>query len=187
MCLLAGRESRCKAANNMAIGSSSARTRISVLRRFLVPSALSPLGNPNSENASSSAQLKPLRISNFHFSNSELPAARASNLEPPTSNVQNLPDTPERVETDVSHRKQRVAYRSTRHSSHPGVFRGSSFPGFNGSAEPRSSILTRHQPAFTNHCLEAARNRVLASPFSALLLLQIGARGHRAQSRGAAP
>ena len=72
--------------------------------------------NPNSEKASSSAQPKSLQNKNFHFSNSE-PVAHK--LGSPISTFQNLPDTPCRVESLVSYRKQKMATCSTRHGFHP--------------------------------------------------------------------
>jgi hypothetical protein len=192
----------------MAPTSAPARTRISFPRRFpAATGAVASGSNSNSENGSSSTQSNSLLISNFRFSNSERVGGRRSNLESlgPRSlgapnavfrvGVVNLPDTAERVETRVSHRKQTVAHTSTRDTSRPRSFLLSFSVDSNRRGDSavtrrtgkRSSIPAGHQSPVTNHCLEAARNRVLASRLSALLLLQTGARGHRAQGRGAAP
>jgi hypothetical protein len=92
----------------------------------------SPAMNSNSENASSRAAIKLPRISNFRFSNSELLAACCATLALHQSLLrltthQPLPETANRVEIHVSHRKQTVAHASTRHSSHQS-FRAPSLP-----------------------------------------------------------
>jgi hypothetical protein len=118
-------------------------------RSCLIPASLlpcvsaSPSSNLNSEKASSSASVKSTRISHFHFSNSEPTTVRVSNLQPLTSNLQNLPDTPRRIEPAVSHRKQTTAHSSTRHSSHAGCFHRTSAIPLSSSFQPRASSL-RH-------------------------------------------
>jgi hypothetical protein len=200
--------------------SAPATTCISVARRSSSSVARAHASNPNSETASNSSRSNSPRINSFHFSNSERIASCRFNLEPLTSNFQNLIDTRVRLETHASRRKQTPGHRSNRYNSRattfslafnaadsccrgaaPATYRRSRqsagstsyqslFPGSDHEPGSRRALLARCRD--TNHLaiaclLEAARTRVLASPFSALLLLQTGARGHRARGRGAAP
>jgi hypothetical protein len=95
--------------------------------------------SPNSENAASSARSYSQRISHLNFSNSESrglldhPIHRRLSLTihesrfthrglPASGRLTShavLPETVERVETHVSHRKQKTGYSSTRDSSRP--------------------------------------------------------------------
>ncbi len=50
------------------------------------------------------------------------PKRQFSNLEPLTSNFQNLMGTPERLETTVSYRKQSLRHPPNRYTSHPADF-----------------------------------------------------------------
>ncbi len=77
---------------------------------------------PNSENRASSAPVKPFRNSNLHFSNSEPielrhPASAPTSRHSPVAIHQLLLETPNRVETHVSHRKQTTGHASTRDAS----------------------------------------------------------------------
>jgi hypothetical protein len=144
------------------------------------------LAKPNSENAASSARFNSRRLIDLHFSNSESSSTRregpispaptghqspfpGSDHEPGyrcallarcrNTNHLVLPDTPNRVETHVTHRKQTPEHCSTRDTScHPSV-RLSSAP----AESERRGCLT---PGTHTGLLEAARNRVLASRFS---------------------
>jgi hypothetical protein len=97
--------------------------------------------NPNSEIVSSNTRIKPPQISGLRLSNSEAVTPRcsegclslrfgwtrkasvgarsyASSVQLPAPGFQDLPETVSRVESCVSYRKQRAAYRSTRDASH---------------------------------------------------------------------
>jgi hypothetical protein len=86
---------------------------------------------PNSENASSKPRVNSRQITGLASSNSERSSMCGSILEPPISNLQNLPGasetprvlgrligTPERLEVRLTRRKQSTECRPNRYSSH---------------------------------------------------------------------
>lgn len=83
--------------------------------------------NPNSEKDASSTRLKPQRISNLHFSNSEPIGRRAksvpANEHSPLATREPLIGTRERLETHVSNRKQTAGHASNGYSSRVANYR----------------------------------------------------------------
>ena len=98
---------------------------------------LAKAAQSNSENAAISASSNSSAASKFHFSNSN----HSLCVLLPGTQLQNLPETAERVEMGVSHRKQKNAYASTRDGSQPNDFRGSF------AAVGPSCLDHRHCPA----------------------------------------